>query len=240
MGSVTYSGPLVMRGVISDNSVLHPSCPMPKTPIISESVIINDDETISNVVVYIADDMSGHVFIPPSEPIVLDARNWRFVPHVVGIQAGQLIHFRDCEAVPGSHAFTLITDKQVFPKSPTRLTDIPHSAPFPLQLCSGSKACPPGQHYHFFSMSHDEPFTEVFSTPEIPLRLIDITYPWMSAYICVFAHPFFNVTNGAGVFLLDGVPAGEYAVVSWHETLGTRKQTVTVEEGKPTKITIRY
>ncbi len=238
IGSVTYSGPAVRRNVISGKA-LYPDAPMPKEPVFSESLIVNDDQTISNVVVYIADDLPGHAFMPPTQPIVVDARNWRFAPHVVGIQVGQPVHFRDSEEVPGNHAFTLITNKQVFPSSPTRLAATPQHAPLPLVLCPGSKACPPGQHYHF-SLNDYQPWTEVFSSPEVPVRLSDLSYPWMSAYICVFAHPFFNVTNTAGVFQLDGVPAGEYTIVSWHETLGIKEQTVTVEEGKITKITVRY
>lgn len=238
-GSVIYSGPAVRRYIISGNSALGPDIPMPRAPVFSESLIINDDQTISNVVVYIADDLSGHVFVPPTDPIVVDARNWRFAPRVVGIQVDQPIHFRDSEKAPGFHAFTLITDKQVFPSSPTRLTATPYLDPIPLESCPGSKACPPGKHFHF-SMNDYQPWTEVFSSPEISLRLIDSTYPWMAAYICVFAHPFFNVTNAAGIFQLDGVPAGEYTIATWHETLGIKKQTVTVEEGKITKITVRY
>jgi plastocyanin len=39
----------------------------------------------------------------------------------------------------------------------------------------------------------------------------------MSAFILVFNHPFFSVTNPDGRFELPSVPAGTYTVVGWYE-----------------------
>lgn len=53
-------------------------------------------------------------------------------------------------------------------------------------------------------------------------------HPWMSAYVGVFAHPFFSVTNADGKFTLPNLPAGTYEITAWHERLGTQTATVTV------------
>ena len=44
-------------------------------------------------------------------------------------------------------------------------------------------------------------------------------------------HPYYAVTDGEGKFSLSDVPAGEYEVKIWHETLGETMQNVTVEAG---------
>jgi len=57
-------------------------------------------------------------------------------------------------------------------------------------------------------------------------------HPWMSAYIAVFDHPFFSVSDDAGKFAIKSLPDGDYTVVAWHEKLGTQEQKVTVKDGK--------
>ena len=60
-------------------------------------------------------------------------------------------------------------------------------------------------------------------------------HPWMGAYIGVFNHPFFAVTDDNGNFTLKGLPAGEYTVEAWHEKYGTQTAKVKVDAaGKAT------
>jgi plastocyanin len=55
----------------------------------------------------------------------------------------------------------------------------------------------------------------------------------MSAYIVVFAHRFFAVTDDDGRYRLDGVPPGTYSVAVWNETQHDEpaRKTVTIGEG---------
>lgn len=60
-------------------------------------------------------------------------------------------------------------------------------------------------------------------------------HSWMGAYIGVFDHPYFAVTDENGAFTLKNVPAGEYTVEVWHEKYGTKTMKVTVPaKGKAT------
>jgi len=69
-----------------------------------------------------------------------------------------------------------------------------------------------------------------FEAPEsFPVRC-DV-HPWMKAYVRVFSHPWFAVTDKSGAFRIANVPAGTYTLVAWHEKYGTVRTSVTVGTG---------
>ncbi|MBL8149215.1 MAG: hypothetical protein JNN15_04730 [Blastocatellia bacterium] len=71
------------------------------------------------------------------------------------------------------------------------------------------------------------PVVTTFSKPEIfPLR--SNQYAWMRAYVGVFTHPFFDVTDKDGRFEIEGLMPGEYTIEAWHEKLGIQSIKVTV------------
>mgnify|MGYP003694714719 CR=1 FL=1 len=54
----------------------------------------------------------------------------------------------------------------------------------------------------------------------------------MSAFILVFAHRFFAMTDDDGRYRLEGVPPGTYTLVVWNEAIhgDPPKRTVTIGE----------
>jgi plastocyanin len=68
-----------------------------------------------------------------------------------------------------------------------------------------------------------------FEHPGIVRVFCDI-HSHMSAFILVFAHRYFAVTDDEGRYRLEGVPPGTYTVVVWNETVhGTPpRRTVTI------------
>lgn len=68
--------------------------------------------------------------------------------------------------------------------------------------------------------------------PEAPFRVKCDLHPWMIGYVGVYEHPYFRVTGADGAFELLGLPAGDYVLQAWHETLGTRTASVRIEAGK--------
>jgi plastocyanin len=67
-------------------------------PLKDETVVVNDDGTLANVFVYLAN-------VPPSdgskrEPALLDQKDCRYVPHAIGVQAGQTLRVRSSD--PGT------------------------------------------------------------------------------------------------------------------------------------------
>jgi hypothetical protein len=64
-------------------------------------------------------------------------------------------------------------------------------------------------------------------------------HPWMRGYIGISKNPYQAVSKD-GTFKIDNVPPGKYTLESWHERYGTKTQEVTVEAGKPAKVTFKY
>ena len=53
----------------------------------------------------------------------------------------------------------------------------------------------------------------------------------MSAFILVFNHPFYAMTDADGRYRLDNVPSGTYAVVAWNEGVSSDATPVAVPYG---------
>jgi plastocyanin len=70
--------------------------------------------------------------------------------------------------------------------------------------------------------------TTVFDKPEEVFHIKCDVHPWMSAFLAVFTHPFFSVTNADGKFTISGLDPGTYEITAWHERLGTQTASVTV------------
>ncbi|MGH9158359.1 MAG: carboxypeptidase regulatory-like domain-containing protein [Vicinamibacteraceae bacterium] len=125
----------------------------------------------------------------------MDQRGERFVPHVLAIRTGSLVHF------PNSDPFF----HNVFSLSRTRSFDLGRYAR------GRSRAVR-------------------FDRPGIVRVFCDI-HSHMSAFILVFAHRYFALTDEEGNYRIENVPPGTYSLAVWHETLPTATRTVTVPEG---------
>ena len=60
-----------------------------RKPVIDESVLVNADGTLRNVVVWVSGGLQGKRFTPPKEPAVLDQQGCVYTPHVVTVMTGQ-------------------------------------------------------------------------------------------------------------------------------------------------------
>jgi hypothetical protein len=68
----------------------------------------------------------------------------------------------------------------------------------------------------------------------------DAGHTWMTAWIYVFDHPLFAVTDQEGHFAIPDAPPGEYTLEYWHEPLdgqgtGTIKTSRLVIGRKPVR-----
>ena len=91
-----------------------------------------------------------------------------------------------------------------------------------------SKANPP---FNVGMAVKGQKLSRFFGKPEVVKMKCDV-HSWMSSYIGVFDNPFHAVTDDAGGFTIEGLPAGTYEVEAWHESYGVKKETVTLADGQ--------
>lgn len=101
-------------------------------------------------------------------------------------------------------------------------------------------------YHNVFSLSKPRPFdlgryavgrskSVRFDKPGVVRVFCDI-HSHMNAFILVFSHPFFSVTDAAGRFRIDNIPPGTYTLVAWNEGVTSESQVVTVADGEPAEI----
>ena len=69
-----------------------------------------------------------------------------------------------------------------------------------------------------------------FDQPGIVRVFCDI-HSHMNAFILVFSHPFFAVTDGEGRYHIASVPPGNYTVIAWNEGVSSEPRPATVPDG---------
>ncbi|MGE3840399.1 MAG: carboxypeptidase regulatory-like domain-containing protein [Vicinamibacterales bacterium] len=93
-------------------------------------------------------------------------------------------------------------------------------------------------YHNVFSLSRSKQFdlgryaagrtkSVVFDRPGIVRVFCDI-HSHMNAWILVFAHRYFAVTDEAGRYRIEGIPPGTYTVSVWNEAVARESQVVTL------------
>lgn len=84
------------------------------------------------------------------------------------------------------------------------------------------------------------PFITTFNRQELFIPIKDNHHPWERAYLGVFDHPFFAVSDEFGNYEIRGLPAGKYTLVAWHERLGEQVIPITIVGGESQKIDFTF
>jgi plastocyanin len=104
--------------------------------------------------------------------------------------------------------------------------DFPNSDKFYHNVFSLSKA----QKFDLgrYAAGHSRPIR--FDRAGIVRVFCDI-HSHMNAFILVFSHPFFALTDADGRYRIDNVPPGTYALIAWNEGISSEPRPVTVPDG---------
>ena len=96
-------------------------------------------------------------------------------------------------------------------------------------------------YHNVFSLSKTKPFdlgryatgsskSVRFDRPGIIRVFCDI-HSHMNAFILVFSHPFFALTDADGRYRIDNVPPGTYGIIAWNEGTASESKPVSVPDG---------
>ena len=110
------------------------------------------------------------------------------------------------------------------------VVDFPNSDPFYHNVFSLSKA----NRFDLGRYPTGKLRSVQFTRPGI-VRVFCEIHSHMNAYILVFSHPFFAVTDEAGRYRIDNVPPGSYNIIAWNEGTPSEPIAVTVPDGATTE-----
>jgi plastocyanin len=96
-GSGTIRGTVKFIGTPPPREVIpNKPCHEGAGPLKDETVVVNDDSTLANVFVYLADAPASDG--SPRDVAVLDQKDCHYVPHAVGVQVGQKLAVKSSDA----------------------------------------------------------------------------------------------------------------------------------------------
>jgi plastocyanin len=196
-GTIHYTKPAPKPVSIDMNQ--DPACTLGPA-LTSEQYVVGKDGGFANVFVSIKDGLGNKVYAPPTEPVNIDQKGCRYLPHVVGAMVGQPVRFTNSDpTMHNIHMVPTVTGNQALDIS---------------QPPAGGPTTP-----------QDE---RRFAKPELMMPVRCNNHPWMQAFINVSANPFFAVTDAEGHFTIKGVPPGTYTIAADQEVAGEKTATVTV------------
>jgi hypothetical protein len=168
-------------------------------------------------------DHNGQLPIHPrlrqlaAKEVALDTSCCRFEPHVVTLRVGQDLVIRNSSLVP--HAIRLFGNRENVAVNVVRLL-------------------PPQRGELKLVSARWKPYL-------LPSRVTCAIHDWMSAWVFVFRHPYFAVTDANGHFEIKDAPAGKYRLIGWQERSGwflgqdrgdRNGRSITIEANKVTDL----
>src|SRR5206468_12319397 len=135
------------------------------------------------------DDVKSADSFRPRESLVVDQKNCQYAPHTLIVPAGSKLDITNSDPILHN-----VHGQQVTDQGPQTLFNI-------AQPVRGQRT----------------PVESSLTTPGIVFLTCEAGHPWMSGYVFVANHPYVTITNDAGEFVIEGVPAGSYRIKMWHE-----------------------
>ena len=199
-GKVLFKGEAPKRQPLDTKSA--PGCAQHEAPL-SEDVVVNDNGTLRNVVVYVKEGLDAGAAdrVPaPTKPVTIDQKGCQYTPHVVAVRVGQpLVVSNSDPTLHNVHGFP-------FDNPPFNVLQSNKGITSTFKLTTPEEAIPLKCDVHPWMLA----WVFVFDHPYYAITGADGTFSLPAA-----------------------LPPGEYKLVAWHEKYGAREQQVKVEEGQP-------
>jgi hypothetical protein len=79
-----------------------------------------------------------------------------------------------------------------------------------------------------------------FERRELFIPVKDNQHPWEKAYVGVFSHPFFAISDKDGFYKIASLPPGQYTIVAWHEKYGEQKIDVSIDRREDKRLDFTF
>jgi hypothetical protein len=131
-----------------------------------------------------------------------------------------------CQFVP--HALGMRSGQDLIAKNSSPIAHNVHWTGHPLKNPGGNQIIPAGQSLTINGLNPDR----------FPVKVNCDIHGWMVAYVRVFDHPYFAVTDENGKFDIKQAPAGNYRLVIWQDNGwgpgGKDGEPITIKAGEAT------
>ena len=218
-GKVTISSKVSMKPI---KMTADPTCNQlnkgKSPPVLDPGSVIykKQGNAVPDVFVWIS--KGAEKFDAPDEAVVIDQKDCMYLPHVVGMIAGQPM-------------------------------DIKNSDPLNHNVHSLAKKNPQFNFAQAQPMVKQLAGNDTFTRTEEAVKIKCDVHSWMSCYVFVLDHPFFNTTHGHlstddkdkwGTYEIKELPAGKYTVSIWHENHGEMSEKIEVKDGESVDLNFEF
>ena len=202
-GEMAISGTVRLLGPAPNIPTIRPeadfdACGLEPRP--TKLLALGTNQTVRDVIVYLAGPVPQSASIESNDAVVLDQRDCEFVPRIQIARSGAPLVLRNSD--PVLHIVRI--DAMSGSDEPRTLLKV--ATPY-----AGYE-----KNYHLAN----------FREPTLLHIASANGHAWMSAYIAVLPHPWAALTDENGHFVLHHVPRGMQKICAWHEVLGVLTREV--------------
>jgi hypothetical protein len=191
-GTVVWAGPAVPAQAPLAVTKDQQAC-LAKGPILNEEVVVNPtNKGMANVFVWITDANGGK----PPVPTALAK------PKVKEVELDQ----PTCAFEP--HALAMQEGQTLIAKNSAPVAHNVNWLGSPAKNPGGNKIIPSGKEERISNLKADKK----------PVAVSCNIHPWMKAWVRVFDHPYYAVTDKDGNFEIKDAPAGKFKIWYWSDT----------------------
>lgn len=175
----------------------------------TQSLLLGTNQTVRNVIVYLAGYTQGTASNGTNDAIIVDQRDCEFVPRIQIARSGVPLILKNSDPI-------------------LHVVRIDSMSSTNGQRMLLKAATPYAGYEKIYQLAN-------FREPTLLQVTSGNGHEWMAAYIAVLPHPWAALTDESGRFTLRNVPVGTHKIFVWHEALGTMARDVRVNgEGSNT------
>lgn len=180
----------------------------------TQSLLLGTNQTVRNVIVYLAGYTQNSAGNGTNDAIVIDQRDCEFVPRIQIARTGAPLILKNSDPI-------------------LHVVRIDSMSSTNGQRMLLKAATPYAGYEKVYQLAN-------FREP----TLLQVTsangHEWMAAYIAVLPHPWAALTDENGRFTLRNVPVGMHKIYVWHEVLGTMAREVRVNGDGTTMVDFQF